>query len=218
MPSSSNLDALLKSKPKTPRGERTLGSLCDVAESLFAEKSYYSASVSEIVAEAGISVGTFYIYFPDKLSVYRYVLMRLGHRIRKFIATRLISMNLQDRSEMEREGIKAFLDFCVDHPSAFSIVWQSLFVAPDLFIAYYDDFSRQYQGRLQQAADAGEIQPLDLEVVSYALMGITNFLALKYTLFAQPQKINDAELYRVVDQILRILKSGLYIQSQEDGD
>lgn len=217
MPKPKSLDALLKSKPKTKRGEYTLARLCEVAEELFAEKNYYSASVSEIVMRAGISVGTFYIYFNDKLSLYKYMLMQYGRRIRKRIATRLSELDVRSRYDMEREGMKAFLDFCLEEPSAFSIVWQSLFVAPDLFIDYYDDFGKQYQNRLEKAAAAGEVHPLNMEAVSYMLMGISNFLALKYITFADQDKIDDEGLYAVVDNLMFILKNGLYTK-EETGD
>lgn len=212
MSTSSTADALLKVKPKTKRGEDTLNRLCEVAEELFAEKNYYSASVSEIVLRAGISVGTFYIYFNDKLSLYKYMVLQYGRRLRKHIAKRLSTMELTSRFEMEREGMKIFLDFCIEKPSTFSIIWQSLFVAPELFIDYYDDFGKQYEKRLGDAVRTGEVHPINLEVASYVLMGASNFLALKYITFGPPTPLNDEQLYRIVDDLMGILQNGIFIE------
>ena len=210
MPTPGTADSLLKVKQKTKRGEDTLNRLCTVAEELFAEKNYYSTSVSEIVLQAGISVGTFYIYFNDKLSLYKYMVLQYGRRLRRHIAQRLSAMELTSRFDMEREGMKLFLDFCIEKPSTFSMVWQSLFVAPELFIDYYDDFGKQYEKRLGDAVRSGEVYPINLEVASYVLMGASNFLALKYVTFGPPTPLNDEQLYRIVDALLFILKNGRF--------
>ena len=43
----------------------------DAAVKLMSEKGYYSTSSNEIAKEAGVSIGTFYSYFPDKKELYR---------------------------------------------------------------------------------------------------------------------------------------------------
>ncbi len=209
-------DSLLKMKPKTKRGEATLAKLIEVAEELFAEKNYYEASVSEIVSRAGMSIGAFYVYFNDKLSLYKYMVMQYGRRLRKRISMELSKKkHLTTRYELEREGMKIFLDFCIERPYTFPIVWQSLFVAPELFIDYYDDFGKNYEKQLGEAVRSGEIYPANLEVLSYMLMGISNFLALKYVKFGPPQPLDDEQLYRIVDEMMLVLSRGMFIQSPE---
>ncbi|MDL2324692.1 TetR/AcrR family transcriptional regulator [Ruminococcaceae bacterium OttesenSCG-928-A16] len=215
MASTTTADSLLKAKPKTKKGEETLARLCQAAEELFAEKSYYSASVSEIVMRAGISIGGFYIYFTDKLSLYKYMVLQYGRKLRKYIAVQLAGMELDSRRAMEREGMKLFFDFCIENPAIFSIVWQSLFVAPELFIDYYDDFGKQYEKRLGDAVRTGEVRPVNLEVASYVLMGASNFLAHKYITFGPPTPLNDERLYRVVDDMMDIFDKGLFIEKPD---
>ena len=60
--------------PKTPKGLETLERIRKAAEMLFSEKGYYNTSVTDITTEASVAPGTFYIYFPDKKSVFRYLL------------------------------------------------------------------------------------------------------------------------------------------------
>lgn len=211
MSESSTAESLLKTKPKTKRGQETLARLCEVAEELFAEKGYYSASISEIVLGAGISIGGFYVYFNDKLSLYKYMILRYGRKLRKFIATRLAEMDLTTRREMEREGLKLFFDYCIKNPNIFPIVWQSLFVTPELFIDYYNDFGKQYERNLSEAVRSGEMRPVNLELVSYILMGTSNFLAFKYITFGPPSGPSEEELYRIVDEVIDIWDHGLYI-------
>jgi AcrR family transcriptional regulator len=51
---------------RTTRGERTAARLRDAARAVFAERGYAAARVEDIVAEAGVSHGTFYTYFTNK--------------------------------------------------------------------------------------------------------------------------------------------------------
>jgi AcrR family transcriptional regulator len=52
--------------PRTSRGERTRARLRDAARRVFAARGYVTARVEDIVAEAGVSHGTFYTYFENK--------------------------------------------------------------------------------------------------------------------------------------------------------
>ncbi|MEX1177565.1 MAG: TetR/AcrR family transcriptional regulator [Nitriliruptor sp.] len=52
--------------PRTSRGERTAARLRDAARQVFAERGYAAARVEDVVAEAGVSHGTFYTYFTNK--------------------------------------------------------------------------------------------------------------------------------------------------------
>ncbi|HSK22345.1 MAG TPA: TetR/AcrR family transcriptional regulator [Egicoccus sp.] len=52
--------------PRTTRGERTAARLRAAARAVFADRGYSAARVEDIVAEAGVSHGTFYTYFDNK--------------------------------------------------------------------------------------------------------------------------------------------------------
>ena len=52
--------------PRTSRGERTAARLRAAARTVFARLGYAAARVEDIVAEAGVSHGTFYTYFDNK--------------------------------------------------------------------------------------------------------------------------------------------------------
>ncbi|MCL2170265.1 MAG: TetR/AcrR family transcriptional regulator [Defluviitaleaceae bacterium] len=203
-------EGLLKSPPTTKLREKTLERLCCAAQQVFVAKNYYEACISEIVAAAEVSIGTFYNYFPDKLSMYKYIVLKYGQDIRRHIATGLSTMQLEGRFEAEREGIRLYLDFCIQNPHVINIIWQSLFVAPDLFIAYYDDFGRQYARQLADAVETGEVHPGDLEVASFVLMGASNFLAIKYVAFGIEEDLTNERLYEIVDEVMLILGRGLF--------
>jgi AcrR family transcriptional regulator len=52
--------------PRTARGARTRSRLRQAALEVFADRGYVAARVEDIVAVAGVSHGTFYLYYPSK--------------------------------------------------------------------------------------------------------------------------------------------------------
>ncbi len=47
--------------------------MMQAAVRVFAEKGYHAATVRDIVADAGVAIGTFYFYFPDKESLFTHL-------------------------------------------------------------------------------------------------------------------------------------------------
>ena len=54
---------------RTSRGERTAARLREAARAVFADRGYAVARVEDVVAEAGVSHGTFYTYYENKAAV-----------------------------------------------------------------------------------------------------------------------------------------------------
>lgn len=68
-----DFDGDLGRAPQQTRSRATLARLTEAAEKLFADKGYDGASVSDIVALAGCSVGSFYARFKDKESLFLHI-------------------------------------------------------------------------------------------------------------------------------------------------
>lgn len=191
--------------PTSRNGITTFNLLLKASESCFFENGYHKTTVADITQKAGVAAGTFYLYFPSKMSLYRHLLNELSRDIRKEIASK-IDTSLP-RSAQERAGIKAFLEYAIKNPHMYQIIWESLYIDRSLFQSYYDAFAKRYVKGLSSALEKGEMAELDLEIVAYILMGITNFLGLKIILeMGQSQsQIDD-----VVETIMDILNHGLF--------
>ncbi|MFF2082796.1 TetR/AcrR family transcriptional regulator [Nocardia sp. NPDC058176] len=61
----------------TPRGERTRAKLVEAAELVFVRLGFVETRVADIVAEAGVAHGTFYVYFDSKEAIFRAVVLKL---------------------------------------------------------------------------------------------------------------------------------------------
>jgi len=191
-------------KPKTKRGEITLGRICDAAEELFAQNGFYATEIHDITKKAGVAAGTFYVYFPNKKSVFLYLMDDLGRKLRRTI--RLAKMNSADDSfiELERVTFRAWFAFVKEHYGLFRIVWQSQFVDAEMFKSYYERFSSGYIDELGKSLQKGETRDLDPVLISYALMGVYSFVALKCLVFDGSEPDENA-----IDQLVEFISRGL---------
>lgn len=194
----------LINQPKTERGEKTLKSIISAAETEFRDKGYNGATVKDIACEAGVSVGTIYIYFVDKKSIYDYLIQEYSFFIRSEIAKR--TSGLKTRKEVEREGLLVFLEIVRDKRHIYNIIWESLYIDPEKFNDYYTTFAKHYKDGLEEAIEVGDVRDdIDPEAVAWMLMGVSNFLGLRYVMFKE-----DEDLERIADLAINIIDKGLF--------
>ncbi|OPL09482.1 MAG: hypothetical protein AVO33_06720 [delta proteobacterium ML8_F1] len=172
---------------------------------MFYEKGYHGTSTLDITTAAKVAPGTFYIYYKDKYSLYKYLLLSYSHDIRKAIA--VAATPYTTRAEKERIGLRVYFEYIHQHKHVYSIIWESLYIDKSLFMEYYESFADRYRQGLLNARKAGEVIDADLTVMSYLLMGVSNFVGLKYMMFD-----DDAEpdYDYIVDETMKILQEGLF--------
>ncbi len=190
-------------RPKTSRGRETYQNLLEAAEKIFGQKNYYDTTITEITREAGVAPGTFYIYFPNKKTIFRALILELNKKLRNVLAEAI--SGLDTRSAMEREGFKAFFSFINDHSALYKIVWQAQFVEPEIFREYYHDFAQSYRHRLARAVKRGEFKDLDPEVMAYCLIGISNFVGLRWIIWSENEEIPED----VIEDVMEFIFAGI---------
>ncbi len=191
-------------KPLT-KGERTRARLVAAAEEVFADGTYDEASIVEITRRAGVSQGTFYLYFPSKLEVFREVVRDLGHRLRRHIA--MAVADAKDRAETERLGFAAFFEFTEDHHELYRIIRQAEFVDRDSYRQHYERLAQGYVRGLTEAMASGEVREMDPTVLAYALMGVAEIVGMRWILW------EDGRMPKpVVDTIVDFILNGALAQ------
>ncbi len=186
----------------TPRGQRTRTKLLDAAERVFGESGFERASIVEITRTAGVAQGTFYVYFESKKAIFAQLVDTLGRQLRQDLAE--ATAGLDSRMAMEEAGCDAFLRFIEEHRHFYRIIRQAEFVDEALYRDYYDRVAQGYIVGLRKAMDAGEFIELEPEAVAYALMGIFDFLGMRWVLWdgrLPPRKIRQ--------DVLRFISRGL---------
>lgn len=190
--------------PRTERGMRTRAALLAAAEAVFLDLGYHEASVVKITKRAGVSQGTFYLYFDSKKQVFDELVVDLNRRVRQAMSEGAATG--RDRREAEHRGFEAFFRFTAEHPALYRIIRQAEFVSPEMHKLHYTRIVDGYVEALRRAAAEGELVDLDPIVTSWALMGIGEIVGMRWVLWDdQPGEVPAAvmaEVARLIDRVL----------------
>jgi AcrR family transcriptional regulator len=192
--------------PKTQRGKQTLEKILLAAEVEFGEKGFHDGSITGIAFRAGIAQGTFYLYFKCKEDVLRELVLYINRTIRALLSESVI--NIDDRLEAERVGLRTFLNYIQEHPHLYRILQESQFVDPEVHKAYYMSFAQGYQQALGLAVEQESIRDGQLENWSWAIMGMMHFIGQRFIVWGE-ENTSDNSLDDVVGSIIDLLKNGL---------
>ena len=197
-------------QPVTERGKATMQALLAAAEEVFGENSYERASIAEITRRAGVAQGTFYLYFPDKRSVFVELVRKLNHGLRRHIASRL--EGVEGRLAAEREGLLAFFEYTTDHRALYKVVREAEFVDEEIYRWHYQTLSDGYVRGLRKAMDDGEIaDDISPETMAFALMGINQLLGSMWIIVERRHPPEE-----VIDEIMTFVARGVGARGQGD--
>lgn len=170
---------------------------------MFGEDAYARAAITEITRRAGVAQGTFYIYFPNKRAIFVELVEHLGALLRQTLAEAV--KGASGRLAMEEAGLRAFLAFTTKHRNLYRIVRQAEFIDEDVYRAYYRAFAAGYRQGLSRAIEAGEVADVDAEALGFALMGISDFIGMRWVLWEDSDTVPD----RVIEAVMHLLRHGL---------
>jgi AcrR family transcriptional regulator len=189
-------------RPLGPRGQRTRQRLLDAAEAAFGQRGYFATSIVDVTRRARVAQGTFYIYFPGKRAIFTELVRQRSRDVRRTIQEAV--RGLGDRAEIERAGFAAFFRFIDRHRSMYRIVRQAEFVDPAIFRWYYRHFAEGYVSGLREAQRAGQVREIDPEVLAFCLMGIGDFVGMRWVLWER-----RGPSAAVVDGMMKFILQGL---------
>jgi AcrR family transcriptional regulator len=160
------------------RGERRMEQILDASATVFARLGYEKATTIAIAAEAGISPGSLYQYFPNKKAIAQALADRFVTRMRA------AHQDAFDSIDFAALGLDELLDRIVDPIVAFNIAhpgFKALFARPDMPEGLADA-TRPIQaallGRIEAMIGARAPELPDAERQITARVGIQIFQAL----------------------------------------
>jgi AcrR family transcriptional regulator len=202
--------------------------LVDLAIEEFTEHPYAQASLSRIVARAGIAKGSIYQYFDDKLDLYRWLLTReVAHRKQEHLATAVppTSGDLFDRlGAMYLIGLR----FMLSHPRLARLGARALEPSGDPGADRVHEELRRIgldgvRAMIEGARGRGEVAAsVDIDLAAHVIAqvmgpGLTGALLDRLGtdvrgLIEEPglaRRITDADLRSLVDGAVGILRGGM---------
>lgn len=193
----------IANQPLTEKGQKTLDALVASAQTNFYSNGYYKTTIKDITKDAGVSVGAFYLYFEDKLSVYKYLVNKYGKFIREEMRQRVGEAT--NRIEAERLGLIAYVELVRDHPYIYNVLWESLYIDREIFNNYYEDFAASYMRQLERAKGKGEMEFENSELVAYMFIGMHTFLGMKYGSMNP-----ETDIEKIADDFIEMLTKGFF--------
>ena len=166
-------------RPLKSKGMATRAAILDAAHEVFKDTGYYGSSISEISRRCGVSMGTFYHYFKNKEQVFLELSEEIIARFRK----RAESSPPGDHQFRER--LRSVIGLLLDHTRdnfAFHRILGESELIDRVTIAFYDAITQYYRDFFHREMQAGNIRPLDTDVVAYGLIGICYFNTLDWGL------------------------------------
>ncbi|ALJ20036.1 TetR family transcriptional regulator [Microbacterium sp. No. 7] len=203
-------------KPLTKRGEATRRRLLDAAEHVISTLGYHEASIVKITERAGAGLGTFYLYFDSKQSIFEALVIDLNRRVRHAMAEAM--EGAANRIEAERAGFEGFFRFTVAHPSLYRVIREAGSVSPELLRLHYSRIVEGYEAGLRAAQASGDVDPgLDPEVTAWALMGAGELIGMRYLLWEGEAdgRLSDDVPAEIAGHMARFIRNAL--ERREEG-
>jgi AcrR family transcriptional regulator len=126
--------------------------LLSAARDVFVSKGFHDAKVDDIVAIARVAKGTFYLYFPDKRSVFSELVDGLFKRIGEAI------LRVEPSADVEaqvKHNIRAIVSVLLDEPGLTLLLSYASGLDPE-FLAKIRSFYEGVTGLLQRSLEAGQ--------------------------------------------------------------
>ena len=190
-----------KVRPLKSKGRATRSAILDAAHEVFKDTGYYGSSISEISRRCGVSMGTFYHYFKNKEQVF----LELSDEIIARFKKRAESSPPKDLQFKER--LRSVIGLLLDHTRdnfAFHRILGESELIDRVTIAFYDSITQYYRDFFHREMRAGNIRPLDTDVVAYGLIGICYFNTLDWGLSHE-----SPDKSRTLDLITNFTLSGI---------
>ncbi|MGH2784407.1 MAG: TetR/AcrR family transcriptional regulator [Actinomycetota bacterium] len=183
------------------RGDRTRNKILEAAGEVFGKHGYHRASIVEITRTAGVGLGTFYVYFPSKIEIYRHLLRAY---LEDFVRVAFeATAGAGDYREILRTAFGAFFDWIGERPGIVRLLREAEFVDAKLLAELYAGSAAEYQRLIEEAMKGGFIAPADPEVLAWCIMGMTELAVLRWLVWPGQKRMDPERLDAYVEVLVR---------------
>ena len=178
--------------------------LLAAARKCFATRGYHNTRVDDIVTEAAVAKGTFYLYFADKRSVFEELVDTLFARIHGAILSVDVAA---DVPAQVRHNIRAVLGVLLDDPETSTMLMtHAAGLDPDFATkigSFYEGVHTLLRESLLEGQEKGIVATVDPGLCATFIIG-----ALKETLLTMHERQDKAQRERVSEGLYRLFQTG----------
>lgn len=171
--------------PPRPKKTERRQQLIDAAMTAFGAKGYHGTQVADIIKEAGVARGTFYLYFDSKRDIFDAVVQSIYRRVQEVIRP----INKEDFTKVPGEilgNIERATTLLIENPMLIKIFFSDAVGLDEEFDAklreYYEIILGKIRGGLVHGQRMGIIREGDVNILSLCLMGSLKELLYQYFL------------------------------------
>lgn len=174
------------------------------AEKVFAKKGFHTASITNVIEAAGVSRGTFYLYFDSKRAIFGELLDDLFRKLAACVRHVDLAPGAPSPLEQLRANVSCALQVVAENQDLTGILFrtgQGIDAEADLKV---ENFTSGVVGLIRRALHRGKeigvVRPLDEDLVSLCIYGSLKEFVLNGL---QSGRFNGEPLDPMVDEILR---------------
>ena len=199
--------------PTQNRSRERVDRILDAAAQLLVEQGYEAVKTNHIAKRAGVSVGSIYQFFPNRVAIFHALAVRYMDRISDILAEQLARTSLEVSWEDTIGGVITVLAELWRTEPAFMAVWAAIQNTPELRESdqhytriFVGEYLSSFLRRVLPRAD-------DEKIASIArVMFEVSRVLLDYSMFADP-----AQHRPVIEELDRLLKSYVNSYTRELG-
>jgi len=178
---------------KQERSARRRERILDAAFSVFSQRGYRQAGVDEVGRQAETSKGGVYFHFPTKealfLELLRTTAERLDGKVERTIAP------YDDPIERADVALRTVLGVFAGHRTMARLFLIDAVGAGPEFQAelqrMHARFAAIISRQLDEAVEAGTIEPIDTEIAGMAWFGALNEVVMRWLMSDDPERLED---------------------------
>ncbi len=190
-----------KQDRRADRRARTAQDLVAAAQQVLAARGYHGAKVADIAREAGVGVGTFYLYYPTKEAVFLELVEVAASQLR----SQMLEATAQGNgpADISRKRIQVFFHFAAEHRDLFRIVFGHDASFHDVVRRAQEMFVADIVQNIRGGIDAGVFRNGDAEIWAQAMVGMC-IQAVSW--WVEHEDVNPSE---VAGQIADLVQHGV---------
>ena len=145
------------------------------ARDVFAKLGYHQSTIDDIVAQAGVARGTFYLYFEDKRAVFSDLLDRYFTQLTMAIQRIDVAEGASPVAEQARANIRSILRVCLAERAMTKILFTDALGVDSTFdrklLTFYDAVVQLLTESLREGQALGIVADGEPRVLSYMTIG-----------------------------------------------
>jgi len=177
--------------------------LIEAALRALGKKGYHDTQISDIIAEAGVARGTFYLHFQSKREIFDEIISKIFVEVDEVVRP----INKEDITRIPQEilgNIERAVTLLLENPTYIKIFFSDAVGLDAEFDQrlrkFYTQLLKAIQGGLRNGQEMGIIRDVDVEILSLCLLGSLKEILYQYVLGTHkpPLKQIIQEVYRIV--------------------